>query len=81
MAQARVVGRKIVGKIALIVAGAATDGTFEEPFADTIFSATAHLANLPQQGRNMDGIANPLRKRGAAQLLNGIHTNTLSPRG
>ena len=46
MAQVRIVGREIAGEIALIVAGTTLDGTFEQPFADTIFRATGHLADL-----------------------------------
>jgi len=46
MAQVEIVGREIVGKIALIVAGATLDGAFEQPFADPIFRATAQLADL-----------------------------------
>ena len=46
MAKVHVVGREIGGKITFIVAGTTADGTFEQPLADTIFRATAHLADL-----------------------------------
>jgi hypothetical protein len=46
MAQVRIVGPEITGEIALIVAGATADRTFEQPLADTIFRAIAHLADL-----------------------------------
>ena len=46
MAQVGIVGREIAGKIALIMAGTAADGAFEQPFADPILRATAHLADL-----------------------------------
>ena len=81
MAQVQTVGREIAGEIALIVAGATADGTFEQPLADTIFRQTAHLADLAQQGRNMDGIAEPSGQRRAAQLLNRFHGETISWRG
>ena len=45
-AQFNIIRREIGGEIALIVAGTAADGTFEQPLADTIFRATAQLANL-----------------------------------
>lgn len=46
MAQAGIVRREIIGEIPIIVAGTTADGTFEQPFADTIFRAAAHLADL-----------------------------------
>ena len=45
-AQIRIVGREIGGEIALIVAGTTADSTFEQPLANTIFRATAHLADF-----------------------------------
>ena len=50
MAQVGMVGREVAGENALVVAGTSADGTFEQPFSDTIFPATAHLADLAQQG-------------------------------
>ena len=46
MAKIQIVGREIAGKITFIVAGTTADSTFEQPLADTIFRATAHLADL-----------------------------------
>ena len=46
MAQVGIVGREIAGEIAFIVAGTTLDGTFEQPLTDTIFRATAHLADF-----------------------------------
>lgn len=66
MAQVRIIGREIRGEIAFIVAGTTADGTFEQPLANTLFRATAHLAELAQQKRNMDGIAEPFGQRWAA---------------
>jgi len=58
-AQFNIIRREIGGEIALIVAGTTADGTFEQPLGDTILPATAHLADLAQQGRNMDCITEP----------------------
>jgi len=49
IAQIRIVGREVLGKIPLVVAGPPTNGTFKQPFTDTIFRATTHLADLTQQ--------------------------------
>jgi hypothetical protein len=46
MAQAGIIWREITGEIALIVAGPTLDGTFEQPLADLIFRATAHVTDL-----------------------------------
>ena len=81
IAQVKIVGREIAGEIALIVAGPPADRTFEQPLADTIFRATAHLANFAQQWRNMDGVAEPSGQRRAAQLLSGFHVQTISWQG
>ena len=50
MADFRMVGREVFGKITLVVAGPPADGAFEQPLADTIFRATTDLADLAQQG-------------------------------
>jgi hypothetical protein len=59
VAQIRTVGREVAGEITLVMAGAPTDGTFEQPFADTIFRTTTILADFAQQWRHMNGIAKP----------------------
>ncbi len=81
MAQFKIVGREISREIALIMAGATADGTFEQPFADSIFRTTAHQANLAEQGRNMNGVAEPSGQRRATQLLNCFHVQTISWQG
>ena len=78
IAQGKIVGWEIAGKIALIVAGAPADGTFEHPLANTIFRASTHLADLAEQGRNMDGIAESSGQGWAAQLLNRFHDDSIS---
>jgi len=81
MAQVRIVGREVFGKIPLVVAGPPADGTFEQPFADTIFRATTPLADLAQQGRHMNGIAKPSGQWRVGQLLNRFHLSTITWQG
>ena len=50
MAQFRIVVREVFGKIALVMAGPPAHGAFEQPFANPVFRAAAHLTNLAQQG-------------------------------
>jgi hypothetical protein len=63
IAQLRIVGREIRREIAFIVAGAAADGTSEQPLADTILWTTAHLADFMQQRRHTGGLAEPSGQR------------------
>ena len=49
IAQISMIRRKIVGKIAFVVGRTPADSTFEQPFADAIFPATTHLADIAQQ--------------------------------
>ena len=50
MAQAGVIGRKIFGKITIIIAGTTANGAFKQPLSGAIFSAAAQAADLAQQG-------------------------------
>ena len=74
-------GREVARKITLLVAGTPTDCTFKQPFTDAVFRATTHLADLAQQGRQMNGIAKPSGQRRAAQRLNCFHVRTITWRG
>ena len=56
IAQAGMVRREVLGKIAPVVGGAPAHGAFEQPFANTILRTPAHLANLAQQWRHMDSV-------------------------
>ena len=49
VAQIRMVGREVAGEITLVMAGTPPDGTFEQPFADTIFRTTTNLADFAEQ--------------------------------
>ena len=78
IAQARMIGWKVCGEIALVVAGPPTDGTLEQPFANTVFRAAAHPANVSQQGRHMNDIAEPSGQRRIAQSFNRFHKHKLA---
>jgi hypothetical protein len=75
------VGRQVVGKIAFVMAGSPADSAFEQPFADSLFWTTTHLANLVQQGGHMNGVAEPSGQRRPAQLLNRFHGGTVTGPG
>jgi hypothetical protein len=78
MAQVRIVGREIACESALIVAGTPANGAIEQPLADTIFRATTQLADLSQQRRNVDGVAEPSSQRRAHELLIRFHGGTIA---
>lgn len=78
MAQIGMVGREIVRELTFVVAGSTADSTFQEPLSDAMFRATAQLANLAVQGRNMDGLAEPVGQQWTAPLLNCFHVRKLS---
>ena len=52
------------------------DGTFEQPFADTLFRTAAQLADLSHQGRHMNRITEPSGQGQAVQLLIRFHVKT-----
>jgi hypothetical protein len=60
------------------MAGSPADGAFEQPFADSLFRTTTHLANLVQQGGHMNCVAEPSGQRRTSQLLNRFHGGTIT---
>ena len=46
--ETRLIGRKIVGEVAFIMACATLHRTPEQPFSDAVSRAATHLQNLPQ---------------------------------
>jgi hypothetical protein len=80
IAQVRMIRREVAGKIALIVAGTTSDGTFEQPFADTLFRTSTQLADPSQQRRHMNRIAKASGQWRAVQLFNRFHDKTITQR-
>jgi hypothetical protein len=58
--------RQVCREIAFIMTGPPADRAFEQPFTNPIFPATAHLTEFSQQGRYMNGVAEPSRERWTA---------------
>jgi hypothetical protein len=78
IAQVRMIRREIAGKIALVMPGPPVNGTFEQPFADTLLMTTTQLADLSQQERHMNRIAEASGQWRAVQMFNRFHVKTIT---